>query len=105
MDVSNRPRVAYMMSRFPKITETFILFEMAAVDRLGVQVDLYPLLRERTDVMHPEAEPWMERANFTPFISWPIIRANLRMLVRRPRRYLRAAWRLFRGTWVACASL
>ncbi len=99
MDVSNRPRVAYMMSRFPKITETFILFEMAAVERLGVQVDLYPLLRERTDVMHPEARPWMERANFTPFISWPIIRANLRMLVRHPRRYLRAAWRLFKGTW------
>lgn len=99
MDANNRPRVAYMMSRFPKITETFILFEMAAVDRLGVQVELYPLLRECTDVMHPEAEPWMERANFTPFISGPIILANLRTLVRKPRRYLRAVWRLMKGTW------
>ena len=33
----DRARVAYVMSRFPKISETFILFEMLEVERLGVE--------------------------------------------------------------------
>ena len=36
-------KVAYIMSRFPKLTETFVLFEMVAVERQGVQIELYPL--------------------------------------------------------------
>ena len=38
--------VAYVMSRFPKLTETFILAELEAMDRAGVRVELYPLLRQ-----------------------------------------------------------
>ena len=41
--------VAYVMSRFPKLTETFILDELVAVDRQGCAVELFPLLRERAD--------------------------------------------------------
>jgi hypothetical protein len=39
-------KVAYVMSRFPKLTETFILYEMLAMRRHGIQVEVYPLLRE-----------------------------------------------------------
>ena len=42
-------RVAYVMSRFPKLTETFVLDEMIAVERHGATVELFPLLRERAD--------------------------------------------------------
>ena len=45
--VSHRhPKVAYLMSRFPKLTETFILYEMLAVEQQGVQIALYPLMRD-----------------------------------------------------------
>lgn len=94
-----QPRVAYIMSRFPKLTETFILFEMLAMIEQGVPVELFPLLRERTNIMHPEAERFMERAHFVPFISWPIIRANLHYLRRKPRTYLATLRDLLKGNW------
>ncbi len=90
--------VAYVMSRFPKLTETFILDELIAVDRQGVRIELFPLLRERTEVMHPEAVPWVERAHFLPFLSLAILRSNLGFLVRHPRRYLGTLVAMLRGT-------
>jgi glycosyltransferase involved in cell wall biosynthesis len=83
-----RIKVAYIMSRFPKLTETFILYEMLAMEKEGVQVEVYPLLREQTEVMHPEAVPFVEAAHFQPFISLEIIRANFYFLWRKPRTYL-----------------
>ena len=35
---ARRLRVAYVMSRFPKLTETFILNEMTAMEEAGVEV-------------------------------------------------------------------
>ncbi len=92
-------RVAYVMSRFPKLTETFILFEMLAVERAGVSIELYPLLRERTTTMHDEARPLVERAHYLPFVSWPIVKTQLWFLRHRPRRYLGTIAAIVRGTW------
>ena len=39
--------VGYVVSRFPKTTETFILREMQAVEQLGWHVDLFALARRR----------------------------------------------------------
>jgi glycosyltransferase involved in cell wall biosynthesis len=92
-------KVAYIMSRFPKLTETFILYEMLAMEEQGVQVEIYPLLRERAQIMHPEARAFVERAHFQPFISLPILRAHLHFWRRTPRAYLSTLWALLRGTW------
>jgi colanic acid/amylovoran biosynthesis glycosyltransferase len=92
-------RVAYIVSRFPKLTETFILYEILAVQEQGVQVELYPLQREHTTLMHPEAKQLMTTAHFQPPVSWPIIRANLHFLRRKPRTYVKALRDLLRATW------
>jgi glycosyltransferase involved in cell wall biosynthesis len=92
-------RVAYVMSRFPKLTETFVLFEMLAVERQGVEIELFPLLRERTSIVHPEAIPLVDRARFLPFLSWSIVLSQLWFLRHRPRRYLRTIGEVIRGTW------
>ncbi|HQA68026.1 MAG TPA: hypothetical protein PK801_06870, partial [Aggregatilineales bacterium] len=42
------------MSRFPKLTETFILYEILALEEQGVEVELYPLMRARNSRIHPE---------------------------------------------------
>lgn len=94
-----QPKVAYIMSRFPKITETFILYEMLALEQQRVQIEVYPFLRERTSVMHPDAVPFMKRANFHPFISWPILRAHLHFIQRKPGVYLKTLWTLLRANW------
>jgi len=96
---TSRPKIAYIMSRFPKLTETFILFEMGELEQQNVQVELYPLLREKTTVMHPEAEEWVKRAHYTPFISLPIFWAQIRYIISRPRAYFGALWALLRGTF------
>lgn len=123
MNKPTRLKVAYIMSRFPKLTETFILYEMQALEQLGVQVEVYPLLRARktathqegtsvwtkitellskslgTLIMHPEAVPYVERANFVPFFSWRIFLAQLYFLLRKPSTYLGTLWTLIRETW------
>jgi glycosyltransferase involved in cell wall biosynthesis len=87
-----------MMSRFPKLTETFILHEMVAIERLGVDVDVYPLWRERAKVAHPEARRFVERANFQRSFSLAVLRANCRLLLRDPRKYLGTLWAVLSGT-------
>ncbi|MBF0448482.1 MAG: glycosyltransferase family 4 protein [Magnetococcales bacterium] len=77
-------RVAYLMSRFPKITETFILYEILTLEHLGAQVEIFPLLREKTTVMHPEAQRILPRVRFQPFFSLDILKALFYYLLRRP---------------------
>ncbi|HET8758241.1 MAG TPA: glycosyltransferase [Solirubrobacteraceae bacterium] len=54
-------RVAYLVSRFPTVTETFVLREFSAVAAEGVAVDLHSLFRTSDAIVQPDAEPWVER--------------------------------------------
>ncbi|HLE85846.1 MAG TPA: glycosyltransferase [Thermoanaerobaculia bacterium] len=92
-----RPPIAVLLSRFPLVTETFILREVEELERQGQPVLLVPLLRERPAVVHAEARPWIARALFTPWLSRAIAGANLRALRRRPRAYLACLGRLAAG--------
>jgi len=91
--------IAYMMSRFPKISETFILFEILEMEKLGFRVELYPLLREQQPVAHPEALRLTERAHFLPFFSGKIFAANAHMFLKNPWRYAAAFLEVLRCTW------
>jgi colanic acid/amylovoran biosynthesis glycosyltransferase len=95
----DRRPVAYMMSRFPKLTETFILFEMLAVERLGQPIELFPLLHYQEPVSHPEATALVARAHFEPFLSRPILASQVHALRHRPRAYLGALFALMAGTF------
>jgi colanic acid/amylovoran biosynthesis glycosyltransferase len=92
-------KVAYVMSRFPKLTETFVLGEILAVEEQGLDVELFPLLRERAGVVHPEAQAFARRAHYQPFLSLAIARTQLHFLLREPRAYLGTLAALLRGTW------
>lgn len=115
--------MAYVVSRFPKLTETFVLFEMLALESQGIEVEIYPLLRARETkirvegatlpakilalvgpakhdvVMHPEARPFVERAHFLPFFSWDVLCSQAYFLLRKPRAYLGALATLIRANW------
>lgn len=92
-----RPRIAYMMSRFPKITETFILYEMLAAENAAANVEVFPLRREPTQTMHPEAVAYVKRAHFLPLMSCEILRDNLMLLARRPGLWLRTLFTVVRA--------
>jgi glycosyltransferase involved in cell wall biosynthesis len=82
-----RLKVAYIMSRFPKITETFILYEMLALEDLGVKVELFPLLREYQKVAHSEAQKLIPHAHFHPFLSLKVLWAQWYYIRRKPKTY------------------
>lgn len=85
---SPRPRIrrpiAVVLSRFPLITETFILREITELEKQGQPVVLVPMIREDPDVVHDEARPWIDRALFTPFVSGAIVAASARALFGSP---------------------
>ena len=92
-------KVAYVMSRFPKLTETFVLYEILAHRAAGLEVEVYPLLQQRSGVMHPEAGAVADGAHYLPFVSIAIVRTQLRLLFTQPRTYLGTLWAVLRGTW------
>jgi len=85
-------KIAYIMSRFPHLPETFILREMIAIEELGWQIALYPLIFQRQAIVHHEAQPWIQRVNKVPWLSWNILFANLRQAIRQSRLYF-SLWR------------
>jgi len=97
-----RTKVAYIMSRFPKLTETFVLYEILAVERQGVDVEIYPLRRGTEPIRHPEAARLAARANYQPWLSWAIVCSHCFFLSRRPWTYLAALARLL---WANLGSL
>lgn len=81
-------KLAYIMSRFPKLSETFILREMNALRSNGWEVFNYPLILEKTKVIHPEAKQWLHELNHFPWLSWKILKVNFQTFVKRPSLYL-----------------
>src|SRR5262249_51206316 len=81
-------RLVYIMSRFPKATETFVLYEILALEALGHQVEVFPLVREHEAVVQPGAEDVVARAHEVRPLSLEMVRAQLHWLRRRPRTYL-----------------
>lgn len=82
----DRPRrVGYVVSRFPSLTETFVLRELDAVAAdPRVEVALVSLFRPLDATVHPAAEPWIARRH-RPSLPQVIAAAGW-WAVRRPRR-------------------
>jgi glycosyltransferase involved in cell wall biosynthesis len=77
-----------VLSRFPVVTQTFILRELIELERQGVPVVLVSLTRGRDEVVHPLARPWLERAIYPRPLGWAVSIENLRVLFRSPGCYL-----------------
>lgn len=96
---ADRPlRLAYLMSRFPKATETFILYEILELERLGHRVEIFPLVLERESIVQPGAAALVDRAHDLRPWSRPVLAAQLHWLRRRPATYLGSWLGAIRGT-------
>ncbi|MDE2158136.1 MAG: glycosyltransferase [Burkholderiales bacterium] len=93
--------VAYVLKRYPRLTETFILNEIRAMERLGERLHIFSLLPPEPPPHHPTVAEVRATVHAPPS-GW---RATLRvfgaahgsMLLESPRAYLGtlllAAWR------------
>jgi glycosyltransferase involved in cell wall biosynthesis len=86
---AGRERIAYLVSWFPAITETFILDEVRDLRARGVEVEVLPLFGPRGGDVHAG---WRELARCTHYhrtLSWELAAAQLHWLRRRPGALLR----------------
>lgn len=82
-------KIAYVPSRFPKISETFVLREMIALQEKGMDIELFPLILEDSVVVHEDAKPWLEKLYYYPWLSLDVLKENVGMFFKRPLRYLK----------------
>lgn len=91
-------RVGYVVSRFPKTTETFIAREALAVADLGHDVTMMTITRETDEIVQPGVDLLLpELIAGTDARPGQLLRAQLRWLRRRPGRVARMWWRAFAG--------
>ncbi len=77
-------KIAYLMSRFPHLPETFILREMQALEARGWKISLYPLLIQDDVVVHEDAKAWVPRAHSSPVFAFRSLIINLQWFARHP---------------------
>lgn len=91
------PRVAYVVSRFPKVTETFIAREMLELERLGMYIEIFSIMVEPAALTHPEVEQLHAEVHYGLPPTMALIRSQLGWVRRAPLTYARAWWRAIRG--------
>ena len=81
-------RIGYIMTWFPKLSETFVFREMLEMEKLGYTVEVLPLRKGDTSIVHENARPFLEKACFLPVISISSLLACLFELLKNPLRFL-----------------
>lgn len=86
-------KIAYVVSLFPKISETFILREMVELRRRGVEIVVVSLRKPRETIRHPESEEFAGSTMVVPSASGAL-GAFVRALRTRPGATLRLVLRV-----------
>jgi len=83
-------KIAFVVSKFPFLRETFIFREIEELERRRIPVVVYSLKNlNKTERIQPEVIKFMKYARHSPFfISCAVWRCNLSILVRHPLKYL-----------------
>lgn len=90
------PHIAYLVSRFPKVSETFITREACELRNQGIEVRFFSLKREAVDVVQPESAPFVDDASYGR-LSWALVAAQLHWIATDYRAYFGVWWAALRG--------
>jgi len=82
------PRLAVIVSRFPKISETFQLREIVTLESMGVPLELFAITHEHEGQIHDSARSLDARAHYLPRFNLEILAAQVYWLRRSPRAWL-----------------
>lgn len=82
------PQIAYLVSRFPSVTETFVLNEMIELRELGMSPKVFTFIQDLTLLRHPGVEDFMDECTHVSLTSVKCVGAQLFWLMKRPHRYL-----------------
>src|SRR5918911_5560230 len=89
------PTVGYVVSRWPRLSQTFVLREILAVERLGVPVRIF-------STKDPDGEPIHgDVAHVRPGVTYLTLRHHWKPPLRANLRFVRAAPALYARTLLA----
>ncbi len=91
-DSSQSPTVGYIVSTWPRLSATFILNEVLAVERSGVPLRIFSIKDPDGEPVHARVAQVRARVTYLSLRRhWKsALQANLRLLCRQPGRYCRA---------------
>ena len=99
MSSSSSAPIAYIMKRYPRLSETFILNEIAVMEGLGASLELFSLLPPEPPPHHPLVREIKARLHHLPVAvgakALTLLRAHGRCLLAHPHRYGHALGRVF----------
>jgi glycosyltransferase involved in cell wall biosynthesis len=89
--------VAYVMKRYPRLSETFILNEIRAMERLGADLRIFSLLQPEPPPHHPMVSDVKAPLHAPPAEIWAklatLAHTHGAAIVASPLRYAGAIWR------------
>ena len=92
--------VAFLFPAFPNLHQTFVLWEVLALRRRGIDIALYSIKQPVTSTQQPEGAALQREVTYLPSTFDPsVLATNLALLVRTPGRYLGVYLALVRGWW------
>ncbi len=97
---SENARLGIVISMFPELHETFILRELAALEKKGIDFVVYSLQLPRDPITLPDAKRLSEqRTEYSRLITISTLKAFFRTCVRHPLKLLQTIFALIRNSY------
>lgn len=92
----DEPQTAYILLRFPSVTETFVAEEIRRIICLGRRVTIFSLLPAKQGPVHPVSAELLPFVRYVPALYAPALwLAQLRSMARQPHKYFQLIRTLF----------
>ncbi len=83
-------KIGIIISMFPEIHETFIVRELAELERQGLPFEIYSLQKPRDPITLEEAKKLMdERTHYAPLFGWAQWRALIKGFISNPLTFIK----------------
>jgi glycosyltransferase involved in cell wall biosynthesis len=90
-----RAKLGYIVSTWPRLSQTFVLTEVLELERRGVPLRIFSIKEPGNEPVHGELRLVRAKATYLALGSnrKRVLRGNLAALSRHPIRYVRTLWR------------
>lgn len=92
-------KVAYILDRFPYLTETFVAREIDWIRSHDVDITIFSLLSSKDSLVHTQSKALLPLTHYSPYISWSVLQAQRYFLQNASKSYFRALTKLIRQNY------
>jgi glycosyltransferase involved in cell wall biosynthesis len=95
---ADKPKIAYLLKTYPKLSETFILNEILGLEKLGLELEIFSLRRPADEPFHSSVAKVKAKVTYLPagkvkraptlWQAFQMMRAHLSMMLWRRSQYV-----------------